>query len=181
MNNIDELWHSFIDPITPNSLDENEWYSLFITCLTVGIVIYLHKKHQKILLSEALVIVFLNIYFAVSGDHLLAVKPVDLYDTIDHDSGEMFDLMIHGFTYPATLYIFMHFYFVWGISKIWFVPIGAAVLTILDWVSMQYFHLFTYKAWKIYYSYPFYILVLTLNLNLHSWIRKRYRQERSTA
>lgn len=111
----------------------------------------------------------------------MAVKPIDLYDTIDRNSGELFDLMIHGLVYPSTLYIFMHFYFVWGIRKIWFVLIGAAVLTLLDWVSTQYFHLFTYKAWKIHYSYPFYILVLTVNLNLHSWIRKRYRQERSTA
>lgn len=181
MNNIYEIWHRFIDPIKPGSFDENEWYSLFITCLTVGTAIYLHKKHQTILSSEAFVIIFLNIYFATAGDYFLAAKPIDLYDTLDRNSGEFFDLIIQGFTYPTTLYIFMHVYFVWRMSKIWFILLGAVVLTILDWVSMHYFHLFTYKAWKIYYSYPFYILVLTLNLNLHSWIRKRYLQERSMA
>lgn len=59
MNNIYEPWHNFIDPINPSSFDENEWYALFITCLAVGTVIYLHKKHQNILSSEALIIVFL--------------------------------------------------------------------------------------------------------------------------
>lgn len=172
-----ELWHRLVDPIKPDPFDKNEWYALTITLLTVGMVIYLHSRRRIILTSESLVIAFFNIYFAAMGDYLLAVKPIDLYDTLDHDSGEFFDLIVHSLTYPATVYIFLYCYFAWRMRKLTFVILGAGVLTILDAVSTYWFDLFTYKGWHIYYSYPFYMMVLSINLALITWVRHRYARE----
>lgn len=174
MKTIQDLFHKFYDPITPVSFDINEYYTIVITCLTVGLAIFLHKKHRKMMFSEALTLFLYNVYVTSLFEFILAIKPIDLYDTLDRNYGEIYDFFLQAVTYPCTIFIFMHFFLTWKMSKIPFILLGTATLVLMEWISEHYFSLFTYKGWKLIYSIPFYMFILTINVYFISWIHKKY-------
>lgn len=167
----------YFDPLRPVPFDKNEWYAIAITLLTVGIAVFLHIKKRRILWSETCFIIFWNLYLA-TFDYFLAVKPVDLYDTVDHDSFEFFDYPVHFMTYPATLYILVHVYLLTKMSNVPFILITTAALTLGEFISEHYFHLFTYRGWKLILSIPVYMFVMGSNVYIFDWIHKRYQKER---
>ncbi|OZM58098.1 hypothetical protein CIB95_00530 [Lottiidibacillus patelloidae] len=178
-NNLISLFRKIYEPISPKQFDANEWWIIFITSMVVLIIIFLHKKYRKISLSELLFIFLFNIYYASVGDYVLAVKPVDLYDTVDRNSGELFDMPLHIITYPGVLYIFLFYFLVKRPKKTTFVFICAALLTFFEWVSVEFFHLFLYKGWNLFLSFPFYAIVVYLNLAAFLYIHTRLRKEKS--
>lgn len=175
MNN---LFYSIFSPLKPVQFDENEWCIIAITVLSVGTAGFLHIKKRRILWSETWFIVFWNLYFSALIDYFLAIKPIDLYDTVDHDSVEIFDIPIHFMTYPATLYILMYLYLVLKMRKFTFMILTTIALTLGEFVTEHYFHLFTYRGWRLIYSVPVYVLVMSSNVYFFDWIHKHYEQER---
>ncbi|WP_134686409.1 hypothetical protein [Brevibacillus migulae] len=165
--------HKFYDPLTPVVFDKNEWAVIVIFFLTEGTATYLHTKHRVMRTAEGLALILFNVYFTSLLEFILATKPVDLYDTIDRNYGELFDLPLEMVTYPVTMYIFMHVFLAWSLKKRHIVLLGAALLLILEWITMHFFSLFTYKGWNLMYSYFFYMFVLTINVNLTEWLHKR--------
>ncbi|NRD79133.1 hypothetical protein HPT25_17380 [Bacillus sp. BRMEA1] len=173
MSNLKEILYKIFQAIQPKSFDKNEWFILFITCLTVGVVIYLHKKHGKMKISEQIFIFLFNFYLASFGDYLLATKPIDLYDTIDRNKVEFFDILLEVIVYPATMTIFMHLFVLFKMKKFSFIILGTCVLILLEWIAETWFSTYSYKKWKLIYSVPFYGIVLTVNVYLLSWIQKK--------
>ncbi|WP_248930205.1 hypothetical protein [Paenibacillus hamazuiensis] len=168
-----ELFHKFYDPIKPVVFDKNEWAVIAIATITEGSAIYIYAKHRIMRLSEGLALILFNVYLTSLLEFILATRPVDLYDTIDRDSGELFDFPLELVSYPVAMYIAMHFFLSWKIKKRYFVLLVAPVLCALEWICLRYFSLFTYKSWNLMLSFLFYIGVLTLNVNMISWIHHK--------
>jgi hypothetical protein len=180
MDKITSIFLKIYEPISPKQFDANEWWTLFITFLVLFTVFYLHRKHQRIYLSSLIFIFLFNIYYASLGDYVLAVKPIDLYDTVDRDSGEIFDIPLHMLVYPGVIYIFQH-YFLWKQPrKVPYYIICGLILTLLEWLSVHFFHLFLYKEWKLVFSIPFYIIVMVINLKLFLYVHYRFEKETKT-
>jgi hypothetical protein len=174
MDNIIEIFHKIYDPISPKHFDKNEWWIICLCFLMGFAVFYLHKKCRLIATSELLLIFLFNTYFGELGDYVLAMPPVDLYDTVDLDSGEFFDIPLHAVVYPCTIYVALHFYLLLNPKKSYYIVFWASILIFFEWISVHFFHLFTYKGWNLIFSFLFYLVVMTLNLLLLTRARKSF-------
>ncbi|SFB19568.1 MULTISPECIES: hypothetical protein [unclassified Bacillus (in: firmicutes)] len=178
MDNIVEILLKIYEPISPKHFDKNEWWIISLFFFIGFIVFYLHKKSRLVTTSELLLIFFLNIYLASLGDYILAMDPVDLYDTVDLNSGELFDIPLHMIIYPGTIYIALHFYLLIRPKKSYYIVFWALLLTFLDWISTHFFHLYTYKGWNLRYSFLVYLVIMTVNLLLLTRVRKSFSKFR---
>ncbi|MDR7235897.1 CBO0543 family protein [Neobacillus drentensis] len=176
MDNIVEVLHKIYKPIAPKHFDENEWWIIILFFLIGYIVFFLHMKSRLLATSELLLIFLFNIYFASLGDYVLAMKPIDLYDTVDLDSGELFDIPLHTVVYPGTIYIALQFYLLLNPKKLHYIVFWGLLLTLLEWISVHFFHLFTYKGWNLLFSFLFYLVVITVNLILLTGVRKSFNK-----
>ncbi|WP_413306232.1 hypothetical protein AA0X95_05360 [Bacillus sp. 1P10SD] len=174
MDNVVETLLKIYDPISPKHFDKNEWWIICLFFFIGYVVFYLHKKSRLIATSELILIFLFNIYFASIGDYVLAMDPVDLYDTVDLNSGELFDIPLHIVVYPGTIYIVLHSYLLLSPKKSHFIVFWALLLSLLEWISTHFFHLYTYKGWNLIFSFLFYVVVITVNLLLLTGVRKSF-------
>lgn len=104
----------------------------------------------------------------------------DLYDMNDFAKYEYMDSILYLFIYPADAYIMLNFYERWklkGSSRVLYI-VGWALLTMgMEWLA-DLAHVFTYKGWRLWYSFFVYIGVYTLNvLMLHMAKYLLYRKK----
>ncbi|WP_246941648.1 hypothetical protein [Bacillus pinisoli] len=172
-----EIYEKVIKPILPKKFDENEWFTIFITLLVIACVYYITMKSRALLWSQIICVYLLNLQLTTLGDYFLAMPPYDFYDTIDLNSGELFDIFLQNIVYPGTILCFIHFYKKNSSNKVVFILLSALTLFVLEVIAVYIFHLYTYNNWKLYYSFFFYLLVMIINLlyyeKLTKFIEKR--------
>ncbi|RSK28837.1 hypothetical protein EJF36_19230 [Bacillus sp. HMF5848] len=156
--------YEIIQPILPKKFDENEWFTIVISLFVFFFFLYVHRKKKVLLLTEIIAIILFNLLYTTVGDYFLAMSPYDFYDTVDRDSGEIMDILLQNIAYPFSLLILMHFYAKYQPNNILYIAFGTILLYGLEWVSVEYFNLFTYKTWKSWYSLIFYCPVMILNI-----------------
>ncbi|MEK3885093.1 CBO0543 family protein [Paenibacillus sp. PL2-23] len=164
MNSLLEQWHELMKPMLPAPFDGNEYFTIASTLIVLAVFFYVHRRKPALLQTEIVAILLFNLLYATIGDYFLAMKPYDFYNTVDHDSGELMDLLLQNVVYPFTLLIMMHVYASLQPRRRLFIPICTAVLVLLEWIGEEYFQLYTYKSWKLWYSAVFYIFVLIVNV-----------------
>ncbi|MBS8266436.1 hypothetical protein DYI25_18610 [Mesobacillus boroniphilus] len=172
-----ETYERTIKPILPKTFDENEWFAIFITELVLSAVYYVTIKNRKLLWSQIICISLLNLQMTTVGDYFLAMPPYDFYDTVDRNSGELTDVFLQNIVYPGTVLFIMHWYKRIPLNKLSFLVLSVLLLSTLEGISVYFFHLFTYKSWKFYYSVIFYTITMVLNLvfyeKLHNFLQGR--------
>lgn len=177
MNEILQNMYEILKPILPVKFDQNEYFTIFITLLITSWYIYLHKRKPTLLNTEVMAILLFNLLYTTVGDYFLAMKPYDFYDTVDHNSGELMDILLQNIVYPGTLLILMHYYAQYRPNLWIYTLIGVSLLYVLEWIGVEYFHLFTYKSWKWWYSVLFYCPVMVLNIiyyeKLHKYVQRQ--------
>jgi hypothetical protein len=177
MNLLLESVYEILEPMLPKKFDENEVFTLLITIFVLMFFFYLQKKKTVLLKTEVIALLLFNMLYATVGDYFLAMDPYDFYDTVDHDSGEIMDVLLHNFVYPLQLLILMHFYAKFKPNIFLYILLGAGILFTLEWISVTFFHLYLFKKWKFIYSLIFYIFVLTFNVffynKFHSYIQNQ--------
>ncbi|TXC81586.1 hypothetical protein FS935_22045 [Metabacillus litoralis] len=177
--NFFERAYEILEPILPRKFDENEWFTIFITILVLSVFTYLHKRYNTLLTTEIIAILLFNLLYTTVGDYFLAMEPYDLYDTVDHDSGELMDILLQTIVYPFTLLILMNYYAEKSLNNLLYIMFGAGLLLGLEWVGTEFFNLFTYKKWKLWYSLIFYIPVMISNIffynKFHGYIKSQIR------
>ncbi|QPC47890.1 hypothetical protein [Mangrovibacillus cuniculi] len=137
--------NDIFQPILPKQFDENEYFTLAISVLVIVCITVLQKKKKVFLTTEIIAILLLNLLYTTLGDYFLAMKPYDFYDTVDHNSGEIMDILLQNIVYPFTLLILMYFYARYKLNSFMYIIFGAMLLCILEWISVKFFNLFTYK------------------------------------
>jgi hypothetical protein len=166
--------HEILKPILPEKFDENEWFTIFTTILVFSLFFFLHKRNKTLFHTEIIGILLFNLLFTTVGDYFLAMEPYDFYDTVDRDSGEIMDVLLQNIVYPFTLLILMNYYAKNKPNSLFYIIVGSGILFGLEWIGVEFFNLYTYKTWKAWYSFIFYISVMILNIifyhKLHRYI-----------
>jgi hypothetical protein len=159
-----EIYENAIKPMLPKHFDGNEWFTIVITLIVIVAIYYITVKNRNLLWTEIIIISLFNLQMTTLGDYFFAMPPYDFYDTVDRNSGELMDIFLQNIVYPGTVLFFMHYYKKIKPNKFIFILVSVGLLSGLEAIGVYFFHLFTYKTWKFYYSIIFYLLVMTSNL-----------------
>lgn len=146
----------------PVRFDANEWYTIVFITLTFFISIMLPKRFPNVFTLNILLFIACLAKFT---DFLLAAGiPFDFYDYSDTPKLDWFDEFLQLILYPIVGYLYMYLYDIWlkkGYSKLLFVALCTIPSTVFEWTALKA-HVFTYKGWKIAYSIPSYVILMTM-------------------
>ncbi|MCA1030756.1 hypothetical protein LCL95_06975 [Bacillus timonensis] len=179
MKNFFERAYEIAEPMLPKHFDENEWFTIFISIGTLSISIYLLKTSTALLHTEVIGILLFNLLYTTVGDYFLAMPPYDFYDTVDRNSGELMDIFLQNVVYPFTLLNFIYAYKIKKINKFLFFTLAVTALTLLEWISVEFFHLYTFKTWTTWYSSLFYAGVVIANIIFYHTFHRYVQRLRS--
>ncbi|MFC5452328.1 hypothetical protein [Paenibacillus aestuarii] len=147
----------------PLKFDANEWFILIAILFVFTTVLLLPKRFSTLFI---VFMMLFNVFIGQTVDYLIAVPPYDLYDVNDRPDYELFDFLLYFLLYPPSAYIVLYFYSKWKIKGLYVIAyiLGCALLTTgLEWIA-HFLHVFTYKGWKLVYSFPVYIGVYSFNI-----------------
>ncbi|WP_456271310.1 hypothetical protein [Bacillus sp. AK031] len=166
-----KLMSNILEPLMPEKFDENEIFSLCISILVSAVLYFIHKKYKEFLGTELLSLYFFNLLLITLVESTLAEPPIDFYDTLDFPHAELFDIILQVAAYPIQMIILIYFYPLKSLKFFPFVLIGAAILTALELISLQ-FNLFQFNKWHSGFSFLFYCFAVGINMLFFSWFRK---------
>jgi hypothetical protein len=160
----------------PQEFDSNEWVILIALIVGYGAIFMMPKR---IPLSHTLLVMSFSIAIVKATDHILGAPPLDLYDFNDTSKYDFFDFLTW-ILYPVFGYFFVYLYETWAIKG------SLNFIYIFGWSWFSFFfewwtlemNVFTYKGWKLAYSYPFYLFILSVYLLFYKFI-KNYITEKS--
>ncbi|AZU64042.1 hypothetical protein [Neobacillus mesonae] len=162
--------------VQPSKIDSNEWFILISLLITYAIIFLLPKRFPH---SVTLIMLLFSMTYAHVIDHILAGISIDLYDINDVEKYEWFDL-IAWFLYPPFGYIFIYFFDRWSVrgTKIfWYILVWAGISLSVEFISLK-FDLFTFKEWKLAYSFPVYLMTLSIYLLFFIFIKNSFKQQK---
>ncbi|MED4206313.1 hypothetical protein [Neobacillus mesonae] len=162
--------------VQPSKIDSNEWFILISLLITYAIIFLLPKRFPH---SVTLIMLLFSMTYAHVIDHTLAGISIDFYDINDVEKYEWFDL-IAWFLYPPFGYIFIYFYDKWSVRRtgiFWYILVWAGISLGVEFLSLK-FDLFTYNEWKLAYSFPVYLITLSLYLLFFIFIKNSFKQQK---
>lgn len=157
----------------PVRFDGNEWF-VIVSILLFGILFCSLPKRFPTILT--LTLWLFNMTLSKSADYTLAAAlPFDLYDYSDTSKLDLFDEVLQFFLYPLVGYLMLHAYDVWREkrhSRLLFVILAVGASVLYEWISVQFFHVFTYKGWHLSYSAIAYVFLISSNIFFLSRLKK---------
>ncbi|NPV91641.1 MAG: hypothetical protein HPY50_12795 [Firmicutes bacterium] len=156
----------------PVRFDANEWFIIATGILFWLAVFWLPRRFS---LTTILTICLFNLFLGQMTDFIIGKPPLDYYYYNDTIKYEYFDLLLYLVPYPAFGY-FINYIYHWLGYRGWrlagYILAGALVTTGMEWISVRFFHVFTYTGWRLLYSFLVYILVFVLNLMVFRFARQ---------
>lgn len=157
----------------PKQFDANELFIIVSTLLSWAIMF---KSPRYVSAVTITIIWTFNVFLALLADITISVKPNDFYYTIDHNTHELFDVLLHFATYPTLSYFVVNFYQhskPKGFKLLFYILFWSGAAIALEWISMK-FQVFTYMGWKLYLSFFVYLVVFAASIWLSSFIEKKH-------
>ena len=152
----------------PTKWDENEWTIITAILFNILIFKYLPKRIPK---ETTPLIVLLSVSFPKVMDHTMAVDPFNLYDLTDSSKYEIFDLALYG-VYPVFGYLFIYlldFFNFKGFKLILYLMVWSLLSVVFEFVLFK-LHVFVYTGWKLIYSLPIYLVVLSITFLFYKFV-----------
>jgi hypothetical protein len=158
--------------IYDNSFNWNEWF-VIINLFVLGLLIWITPKIFSTL--ESIAHTIYGIAFGMFYDHTISVKPWDIYDVNDNSSYQIMDFLSYVMYGPYS-YFFIYLYDKFQIKGIWhlyYVLIWSCISLLLEWIGIQ-IGLFHYdKGYKIYWSFPIYMVAQSIQIIFYNVIKKK--------
>lgn len=152
----------------PKHFDQNEWFIIIVLILSLFLV----KLPKRMPAEVSCLIVLLSLAIPNIIDHsIAAISPYDVYRLNDSEKYEVFDILLSGVYIPFG-FLCVYFYE-------WLRPKKTKiVLYILCWalfaIGFEFvivrLHVFTYHGWRLAYSFPTYLLVISLFLVYYEFL-----------
>lgn len=160
----------------PEKFDENEW--LLIGILIGGIFLsFLPKRFPT---SMTILLMIFSSFYARTFDNILAAPSLDLYDIMDSGKYEFFGVFTY-FMYAPFAYIYLYIYDkldIKGFNTALYI-VGCSLFGIgFEWLATK-FNIFTYKGWKLAYSFTVYLFVQYTTILFFNYIKKVYNYRKN--
>jgi len=159
----------------PKHFDENEWFIIIALVLSIFLV----RLPKRMPTEVSYLIVLLSLAIPNIIDHsIAAISPFDAYQITDSEKYEVFDILLSGVYIPFG-YLCVYFYE-------WFRPKKLKIaLYILCWALFALcfefvlvkLNVFTYRGWKLIYSFPTYLLVISLFLIYYEFLLSQHKKK----
>lgn len=159
----------------PKHFDENEWFIIIVLVLSI----FLIRLPKRMPTEVSYLIVLLSLCIPNIIDHsIAAISPYDVYQLTDSEKYELFDILLSG-AYVPFGYLCVYIYE-------WFRPKKMKiVLYILSWalfaIGFEFvlvrLHVFTYHGWNLVYSFPTYLLVVSLFLLYYEFLLFHHKKK----
>ncbi|MFK9091838.1 hypothetical protein [Bacillus salipaludis] len=156
----------------PEKFDSNEWFIVISLVVTYTFIFILPKRFPH---TITIIMLFFSMAYVQVIDHILAGISWDLYDINDVREYEWFDL-ITWFLYPPFGYTFVYFFDKWsirGVGIFWYVLLWAFIALGEEILSLK-FNIFTYHEWKLSYSFPVYLITLSIYLLFFVYLKRTF-------
>ncbi|MFC5451932.1 hypothetical protein [Paenibacillus aestuarii] len=163
--------------LLPVKFDLNEWFILITLALGYGIMFRLPPRFPK---SVVILVLLLSISIVKIVDVVWMQPPYDLYDVNDTPYYELFDFFTW-FLYPPFAYFCVYVYDrqqLRGLSIVLYVVASAIFSTAFEGLAVLC-HVYTYKGWRFFYSFPVYITVITLTLAFFQYLKIYFKKPRT--
>jgi hypothetical protein len=144
-------------------LGANEWFILSINVINLIVFFKLPKKFP---VSITILIFLFGLTMAKTANFIFGIPPYNLYEINNTtDELDLIDLLLSAI-YPPFSYYFLYIYTNWkfkGISLFLYIVIAAVLSVGFEYVAILA-NVFQYKGWKLFYSFPVYLISLSLAL-----------------
>nr|WP_263327327.1 hypothetical protein [Neobacillus sp. Marseille-Q6967] len=154
-----------------NSFDMNEWF-VIISLLSLTILIWFLPKIFSLL--EGTAYFLYGVFVVTFFDHTTSVPSWDLYDVNDDSKYNLMDFITYVMNGPYS-YFFMYLYVKWnirGLKNLFYIIIWSMFSVLIEWVGVK-IGLYHYdKGYKMYWSFPIYMLVQTILIMYHHRIKR---------
>lgn len=145
------------------AFDWNEWF-IIITLISLNLLILIMPKIFTVI--EGIAYYLFGIAIVNFFDHTTSVKPWDLYDVNDSSKYQLIDFAYYVMNGPIS-YFFIYFYAkfrIKGHQTILYILICSILSIFAEWFGVK-IGLFHYdKGYKMYWSFPIYMLVQTIQI-----------------
>lgn len=158
----------------PKHFDENEW--TIIAGIFLSILLW--RLPKKIPTEITILIILFSMAVPKIMDHLIASVSPNLYQITDSEKYELFDLLLD-IVYIPFGYLCIYVFEIWKPKKlklVFYIFIWSIFSVCFEFVMVKV-HVFTYRGWKLAYSFPIYIMVITAVLSFYVFLSK-YNQRR---
>lgn len=150
----------------------NDW---FILCINLINLIVFYKMPKKFPASITLLILLFGVAMAKTANFIFGIPPYNLYE-IDNaiDRLDLTDLLLTAI-YPPFCYYFLYIYEAWkmrGVSVFFYIFIVAVFAVGFEYLAVLA-DVFLYTGWKLFYSFPVYLISLSLALLFYQLIRAK--------
>ncbi|KAA0544599.1 hypothetical protein FZW96_19510 [Bacillus sp. BGMRC 2118] len=161
----------------PTKFDHNEWFLLLALFISFSIILFIPKR---IPVSISILIMLFSIVVARLTDHILSAPRTELYQIMDTEKYELFDLLLY-FLYAPFAYIFVYVYYrlnIKGMKILFYIIVCSTFGTLFEWITVE-FRIFDYKSWNLQYSFSIYLVSQACTLLLFMILWRRFEDHRS--
>lgn len=160
------------------AFNQNEWYvigSIFVLNLAIWLMPKIFTK------LEALGFYIFGIYTGLFYDHTISIKPWDYYDVNDTSSYQFIDFLSY-IMYGPFGYFFLYFYAKWklkGFKIIVYILVWSGFSLLMEWIGLKVGLFHFDKGYKMYFSFPIYMLSQTMLLLFYQLAVKKQKRSPS--
>jgi len=151
------------------------WFILLANLMNLVVLYILPKKFPT---SITILILLIGLALAKTANFILGIPPYDLYDINDEtDRLDLIDLLLTA-VYPPFGYYFLYIYNIWKFkekSLFFYIFIVAAISVGFEYLAVLA-NVFHYTGWKLFYSFPIYLISLSLTLLFYRVIMEKMPQ-----
>lgn len=157
--------------IYEHAFDANEWF-------IIGSLLVLHsalwlapKVFSKL---ETIGYYLFGINVGLFFDHTISLKPWDFYDVNDTSAFQFMDFLSY-IAYGLYSYFFIYLYVkfkISGLKTIFYILVWSAFSVLIEWIGVQIDMLHYDKGYKMYWSFPIYLIVQSVLLMYFHMVKK---------
>lgn len=142
----------------------NEWFIIGGLIIGISIMLFLPKRFPR---NTSILFFTCGVYSGFFFDHSLSVQPVSFYDVNDSSSYQFMDFLSY-LSYGPISYFFFYFYDrLRPSSSLFYILIWSLISIVLEGCAVKA-GVFHYRfGYKLYYSFPIYLLVKSCWLYLY--------------